>query len=248
MRHFILSILLISLSLQAASQTFLSEQLKYPRVREARDSKDAALEAEFKEKGLVYPPWQIHLRAFKDEGDLELWLRATEEDEFQLFKTYDIVQKSGVLGPKTRQGDLQVPEGIYYIDRYNPASSYHLSLGINYPNNADKRKNPEGGWGGDIFIHGSDVTIGCLPMTDDIIREIYWLAVQSKNLSIASTEVHIFPYRMNSRNSIYFDMRYLHDEAMRVFWAELQPIYDSFEETRMIPKVVIAKDGRYGLE
>jgi len=230
------------------SQSFLSDQLRYKRVRDARDTKDAYLKAEFQKKGLNYPPKEVFFRAFKAEGELELWVRQDENEVFQLFKTYEIVKKSGELGPKTRQGDLQVPEGIYYIDRYNPSSSFHLSLGINYPNNADKRTNPNTNWGGDIFIHGSDVTIGCLPMTDDKIKEIYWLAVQAKNHNMSHTMVHIFPYRMNTVNNLYYELLYANDSQMRKFWHSLQVIYDSFEDSGFLPRVIINAEGAYKLE
>jgi len=230
------------------SQSFLSDQLRYKRVRDARDQTDTYLKNEFKKKGLAYPPEVILLRAFKAEDELELWVRDKEDEAFKLFKTYDIVKKSGELGPKKIQGDLQVPEGLYYIDRYNPSSSFHLSLGINYPNNADKRSNPSANWGGDIFIHGSDVTIGCLPMTDEIIKEIYWLAVQAKNINSAHTNVQIFPYRMNAVNNLYYEFLYYNNPELKGFWDSLQPIYDSFEEDHKLSRIVISKDGKYSLE
>lgn len=229
-------------------QSFLSEQLRYSRVRDARDVKDSSLRAEFEKKDLSYPPQEIFFQAFKEEGDLELWVRDSDRDKFELFKTYEIVTKSGVLGPKTKQGDLQVPEGCYHIDRYNPSSLFHLSLGINYPNKADKRSNPGANWGGDIFIHGSNVTIGCLPMSDDRIKEIYWLAVQAKNKNGAQTQVHIFPYRMNSLNTLYYETLYVNYPKMKEFWRQLKPIYQSFQENRTIPQVIINSDGTYGLE
>jgi murein L,D-transpeptidase YafK len=70
---------------------------------------------------------------------------------------------SGKAGPKLREGDGQVPEGIYRIDGLNPNSSYHLSLKLNYPNDFDlEQARTEGRTelGGDIFIHGKAVSIG----------------------------------------------------------------------------------------
>src|SRR5690606_11025729 len=100
-------------------------------------------------------------------------------EKFTLVKTYPVCSSSGLPGPKRKKGDRQTPEGFYHIDRFNPQSAFHLSLGINYPNSSDKilgHSDP----GGDIFIHGSCVTIGCVPLTDDLIKEVYVLAVEAK--------------------------------------------------------------------
>lgn len=86
-------------------------------------------------------------------------------------------------GHKTTEGDGRTPEGIYFIDRRNPDSSYHLSIGISYPNHIDRAQAAARGVkpGGDIFIHGTprenhgqqDWTAGCIAVSDDHIEEIY---------------------------------------------------------------------------
>lgn len=75
----------------------------------------------------------IFIRIFKDSKQLEVWVRS--KDRYQLFRTYRICHFSGTLGPKTREGDLQAPEGFYYVSpsRMNPKSQYHLSFNIGYP-------------------------------------------------------------------------------------------------------------------
>jgi murein L,D-transpeptidase YafK len=80
------------------------------------------------------------LLAYKEEQELELYAKNKAEVTFKKIARYSICQKSGQLGPKRKQGEDQVPEGFYHIDRFNPASFYHLSLGINYPNAADQKK------------------------------------------------------------------------------------------------------------
>lgn len=88
-------------------------------------------------------------------------------------------------GDKERSGDGRTPEGEYLIDRKNPNSEYHLSLGINYPNDEDRKLASEAGDdpGGDIFVHGGpttradrnrpDWTAGCIAVTDREIEDIY---------------------------------------------------------------------------
>ncbi|MFC7667854.1 murein L,D-transpeptidase family protein [Hymenobacter humi] len=86
-----------------------------------------------------------------------------------------------------------MPEGFYQIDRFNPKSEYHLSLGLNYPNAADLALG-EPDPGGDIFIHGGEVTIGCLPITDIGIEEVYLIAVAARAAGQTLIPVHIFPF------------------------------------------------------
>jgi hypothetical protein len=133
----------------------------------------------FAKAKVSYPPREATLIALKQEKKLELWAR--DSGEFRFIRDYYILGASGVAGPKLRQGDKQVPEGIYRIAGLNPNSHYHLSMKINYPNEFDllhawqeRRANP----GSDIFIHGDTVSIGCLAMGDKAIEELFILAAQ----------------------------------------------------------------------
>lgn len=102
-------------------------------------------------------------------------------------------------GQKTRQGDGRTPEGHYFINRRNPNSQYHLSLGISYPDASAWRLAREAGGspGGDIFIHGEpgdiaqirrengrDWTAGCIAVTNAEIEEIYAMVKNGTPISI----------------------------------------------------------------
>lgn len=137
------------------------------------------LKPHFAKAKVSYPPKEVTFIALKQERKLELWAR--DNGDFQFIRNYDIQAASGVSGPKLRQGDKQVPEGIYRIEGLNPNSHYHLSMKINYPNEFDLfharqegRTNP----GSDIFIHGQDKSIGCLAMGDEAIEELFVLTAQ----------------------------------------------------------------------
>ena len=130
---------------------------------------------------------------FKQERELELWVLPANGDRFELLRTYEICKLAGMLGPKRKQGDRQVPEGFYAIDLFNPVSAYHLSLRINYPNHRDRLVAKSGKLGGDIFIHGGCKSVGCIAITDDAIEELYWIAVQARGRHQRSIPVHIFP-------------------------------------------------------
>jgi murein L,D-transpeptidase YafK len=133
----------------------------------------------FAKAKVAYPPREVILLALKEEKKLELWARGV--GEYRFIRDYDIRAASGVAGPKLRQGDRQVPEGIYRIVGLNPNSHYHLSMKLNYPNEYDLlHAEQEGRFepGSDIFIHGKAVSIGCLAMGDEAIEELFVLAAQ----------------------------------------------------------------------
>jgi hypothetical protein len=138
------------------------------------------LQPDFHRTGLQPSPAsfkQLALLAFKQERRLEVWSRA-DNGRWVLFKTYPFTAFSGRLGPKLREGDRQIPEGIYRIDYLNPYSSYHLSLKVNYPNDFDKAMGELDGrqeLGGEIFFHGNAVTVGCIPIGDVAIEELFYM-------------------------------------------------------------------------
>ena len=140
---------------------------------------DAKLIPYFEKAGINYPPQNMTLLAIKNEERLELW--SDDGGDPKYIRDYQIKAASGVLGPKLREGDRQVPEGIYELEYLNPNSSYHLSMKINYPNEFDRkhallegRDQP----GTNIFIHGKSVSIGCLAMGDNAIEELFVLVAK----------------------------------------------------------------------
>src|SRR5579863_1055617 len=106
---------------------------------------------------IAYPPKRIFIRAFKQERELELW-GGNRTGAMHLLRTYAIAAASGGPGPKRREGDMQVPEGVYRVARFNPHSRFHLSLGLDYPNASDRILGYRGHLGGDIYIHGNHVS------------------------------------------------------------------------------------------
>lgn len=185
-------------------------------------------------------PFRLFLRVFKQEDVIEAWVKPATAEQYHLLREYPVCRKSGAPGPKRREGDLQVPEGVYHIDRFNPNSLYHLSLGLNYPNASDRLRGDPSAPGSDIFIHGDCVTVGCLPITDPLIEDLYTLAETAKGYG-HPIAVHIFPFRLDDR---YTD-RLRTGAAHRSFWAELYPVYRFFETTRNLPVVTISPTGAY---
>jgi L,D-transpeptidase catalytic domain len=167
--------------------------------KHARDK----LDHYFTKAKVSYPPREITLIALKQEKKLELWAR--DSGEFRFIRDYYILAASGEAGPKLRQGDRQVPEGVYRITELNPNSHYHLSMRINYPNEFDLFHAEQEGrtnLGSDIFIHGKDASIGCLAMGDDAIKELFVLTAQvgTENVKvvIAPHDPRTYPLRTDS--------------------------------------------------
>ncbi len=214
---------------------FEKGQRGFERVEQAFERHLEEVEAEFSKAGASWPPKGLFLRAFKDEGELELWARPREGTALTLVRTFPICQSSGVLGPKVREGDGQVPEGFYTINRFNPRSSYHLSLGIDYPNAVDRARSGDSPPGGDIFIHGGCVTIGCLPLEDGPIEALYVAAVLARDKGQSSIPVHIFPCRFD-HPSCSETMKGASKELLE-FWLELRSGWTLFETTHKLPLV-----------
>lgn len=234
MKLIYLSFLLAISSMVNAQTGFKQQQLKFERVKAAYDLKWTSLEKELKQVGFGNGN-ELYIAAYKAEGKLELWLKATNQAQFTLFKTYDFCAHSGTLGPKVTEGDLQTPEGFYRINVFNPMSNFHLSLGIDYPNAVDKaRTGKNRKTGGDIYIHGNCVTVGCIPLTDDKIKEVYILAVEAQNNGQANILVNIFPFRMTKANLEKYGKEFPQHLA---FWANLQTGFDYFEKSKTLAKV-----------
>ena len=134
---------------------------------------------------------KLRILVFKNERSVEV-----HAPGWKAPRIYPMTAFSGSLGPKLREGDGQIPEGIYGIEYLNPNSSYYLSLKVTYPNTSDMARAKADGrtnLGGDIMIHGKAVTIGCVPVGDDAIEDIFYLASAA---GIKNVSVIIAPYDM----------------------------------------------------
>ena len=160
-------------------------------IAEIDSAADARIKFYFSKAEVIYPPRQLALLIFKMERTVELW--AEEKGRWVFIRSYPILGASGKGGPKLREGDWQVPEGIYKVIALNPNSSYHLSMKINYPNEYDRQKavgDNRTNLGDDIFIHGKRASIGCVAIGDEAIEELFVLA---DKVGLPNVEVVISP-------------------------------------------------------
>ena len=178
----------------------------------------------------------VFIRIFKQDAVLELWLKGVPR--YQLFRSYPICAFSGALGPKTMEGDGQAPEGVYQVkqEQMNPASRFHLSFNLGYPNAYDQA---HGYTGSALMVHGNCISIGCYAMTDAKIEEIYTLMARAFAGGQQSISVHALPFRLTQ------DALSAHsNQPFTEFWQELAPIYQAFESDAVPPKVLV-QAGRY---
>lgn len=235
---------------RAALGGFARQQLRHPRVAEAARDRLAAVEADFREAAAAWPPRGVFIRGFKTEGQVELWAApaARAASEWVLVRTFPVCAASGELGPKRQVGDLQVPEGFYHVSVFNPRSDFHLSLGVSYPNAADRFHSGGRAPGYAIMVHGNCVTIGCLPLQDGPIEDLYLAAVMARDNGQTTIPIHLFPCRLDdpacaaTLATAGAERPDLHD-----FWAGLRPGYEAFTATRVPPVVRANRDGTYTL-
>ncbi len=220
----------------------MSDSLSAPLSGPARAAAAAgrvrpALERDLTAVGLHFGD-PVFIRAFKEENLLELHVRNRATGKFDLFRTYPIAAASGSLGPKLAEGDLQVPEGFYFVppSAMKPESQFHLAFNIGFPNEYDRFHDRNGTF---IMIHGNCISIGCLAMTDEKIEEIYTLCDAAHRGGQPFFRIHIFPFRMAETRMLKSASGSNHE-----FWLNLKEGYDHFERTSIPPDVAVI-DGRY---
>ncbi len=186
--------------------------------------------------GVAFPPGQLLFRAFKRDRELEVWAAskpAPSGAPLSLVATYQVCGLSGDLGPKRKEGDEQVPEGFYKLAYLWPNSAYHLEMKVGYPNDLDRRLSehlPDGP-GGNIMIHGSCASLGCLAMTDERVEEL-WVMATAFQQGEQRVHVHIFPAR--DMDGLLRDREYAQHWT---FWGNLKEGYDRFESTHRLFRV-----------
>ncbi|MHC2087378.1 L,D-transpeptidase family protein [Methylobacterium sp. CM6244] len=172
----------------------------------------------------------ILIRAFKKEAEMEVWKRGAN-GQYALLKTFPICRWSGQLGPKTKQGDRQAPEGFYTVTpgQMNPNSSYYLSFDTGYPNTYDRANGRTGNY---IMVHGTCSSSGCFAMTDESMGEIYALARDSFAGGQRAFQFQSYPFRMTATNFAKY-----RNDPNAPFWKNLKEGSDYFEALREEPRV-----------
>lgn len=189
--------------------------------------------AKMKTKGMSRTS-PVMVRIFKEEGVLEVW-KQKNNGKYDQIASYEICKWSGKLGPKFVEGDRQAPEGFYNVRpaQMNPNSQYHLAFNIGFPNAYDRAHNRTGQ---NLMVHGACSSSGCYSMTDDSVSEIYAFGRDAFRGGQRDFQIQAFPFRMTAANMA----RYKSDPNFG-FWKMLKQGYDSFETTKVPPKVDVCE-------
>lgn len=175
------TLFLIGGSLAIVSPSPAREVTVAERLEQYGQAARERLRPHFEKANVAYPPSELVFVGLKEEKSLEIFAR-NGTNQFKFIRAYPVLAASGVAGPKLREGDRQVPEGIYPIEWLNPNSSYHLSMRIGYPNAFDRvqaAKENRTKLGGDIMIHGNAKSVGCLAMGDEASEDFFVLAADT---------------------------------------------------------------------
>ncbi len=217
----------------------LAMTMLVPACNDAANARDVQAKArtspkmsEYLSTGNMHVGSPVFLRAIKEEKILELWVQPRDSQAFVLVKRYPVAAMSGNLGPKEKEGDNQVPEGFYDVvpAALNPKSDYHLSFNIGYPNEYDRSLSRTGSY---IMVHGSDVSAGCIAITDEGIEEVYTMVAEALKEGQKTVPVQIYPFvptparLWQERKSPYFP-----------FWKMLEKTWEWTEKNKMPAPVV----------
>jgi len=229
-----------------SQNSYLKSQKLYTKIGNVFGNLEDSIKKQFEEKNLTWPPQSLYIRSFKYDRQLEVWVKGNNDVQYTLFKSYKVCMQSGTTGPKRVQGDNQVPEGFYYINEFNPNSKYHLALGLNYPNTSDRILSDSIHPGGDIYIHGSCVSTGCIAISDLPIEEVYILASLAKTNGQDFIPVHVFPVKYDVQKSLdYLTESISGNQIIHKFILSLKSAFDYFEEKKQLPVILVNKKGDY---
>lgn len=203
-----------------------------PHSREIVTGVGGELEEELSSLGLSMGS-PVFVRVFKEERELEVWIRPDEASGFELFRVYPIRHLAGRLGPKRREGDGQMPEGFYRVgsSHFRPDTRHHLGIDLGYPNDLDTAL---GRSGSDILLHGGRGSAGALALEPGDMDEVYALAEAAFRGEQRFFRVHVFPFRMTDRR---MDREWKRQPKWIEFWSNLKEGYDFFENAKFPPEV-----------
>lgn len=222
--------------------SFLDDQLQYSRVRSAYKEKKPIITEKLSSMDLSLNNVNVAIKAYKYEQIVKIYVKSKSEKQWRVYDTFPFNCTSGELGPKRMEGDYQIPEGFYHVNHFNPYSNFLLSLGVSYPNKADKLKSSAKKKGGAIYMHGGCATIGCIPIEDEPIKEVYVLSVLGKNCGQGKVPIHIFPFEYSDQKMESAVQLFPEHEA---FWKNIYEIEKKFDEEKVIPKVGVNSVGDY---
>lgn len=172
--------------------------------------------------------------------------------KYKLYKTFTVTSYTGTLGPKTRQGDGQLPEGFYEVieKSLRTHGEHGKNFDIGYPNRYDQFNKRTGS---KIEVHATRQSDGCLAMDADM-DEVYELVRAAFAKGQKSIPIHIFPFPLTNENLARYkeqapEFKKISDlpdpltkEDLLQFWGELKPAYEYFEQNQRPPCILQGRE------
>lgn len=189
--------------------------------------------ADMRTKGME-PDSPVLIRIFKMESELEVW-KIDSSGKYALLKVFPMCRWSGKLGPKTKTGDRQAPEGFYRVTQgsLNPKSQFYLSFNLGYPNPLEAAL----GYSGEaLMVHGACSSSGCFALTDQGVGEIYAVIERALKAGQKAIQVQAFPFHMTPEN-----LAAHRDDENLMFWKNLKQGYDIFDVRKREPRVAMCE-------
>jgi murein L,D-transpeptidase YafK len=193
------------------------------------------------------PGQQLYIRIFKQEKELQLWIKNSKENSFSLYKTFKVCALSGNLGPKRKEGDLQVPEGIYSISTIDVNHKYYKGLYLNYPNESDLILSDKTNPGSEIAIHGNCFSTGCVAMSDEVMDQIFPLAEKAIFDGQSNIPVHIFPCDFSKTNLTKLLESDPEFGLLKNGWTVMAEAQQHFDQWKTLPWIIVEENGNYSL-
>jgi len=208
-----------------------------PRSRAIVEEAIVRLGGELASAGLE-PGDPLFLRAFKEESELEIWMKPASEPHYLLFKVHRLVAAAGRSGPKLREGDGQAPEGFYTFgpEALRPETRHHLGIDLGFPNAYDRQR---GRTGSDLLIHGGSLAGGSYALPPAAMDEVYALADAAFRAGEEEVAVHLFPFRLVDAR---MDKVWSNPSRWTEEWVNLKEGYDFFENVRLPPRIGLDGD------
>ncbi len=177
----------------------------------------------------------VFLRLFKEENELEVWMRGRGNFHYTLYKVYRLKGWSGKLGPKLKEGDRQVPEGFYYVSasRMRPETPHFLGVDLGFPNEYDTY---HGRTGSGLLIHGGKNDSGAFILSSEDMSEVYALSDAALQSGQRLFRVNVFPFRMTDKR---MEQEWKKQPEWIDFWMNLKEGYDFFENANFPPDVSV---------
>ncbi len=216
-----------------------SEVTETPRSKSLCAAAEARLAPQLRGSGFAMGD-AVVLRAFKEEAELEVWLKPGHEELFSLFKIYRITVSAGRPGPKLREGDGQAPEGFYQVgpEALRPETRHHLGIDLGYPNDFDRY---HGRSGSEMLLHGGTSAAGSYALSQEAVEEVYALAAAAFRAGQQELQIHLFPFRLSDKR---MDRVLAERSRWSEEWIGLKEGFDFFENVKL-PPLVEVRSGAY---